>query len=53
LAVPVIKSMIRSVNIKETHELVRQAMKFGTAAEVAALLKDTYGNIVTDKLYGR
>ncbi len=53
LAVPLVKSMIRSVNVKETHELVRQAMKLGTAAEVAALLKDTYGNIVTDKLYGR
>jgi len=53
LAVPLVKSMIRSVNVRETHELVRDAMKLSTAAEVAALLKDTYGNIVTDKLYGR
>lgn len=53
LSVPAVKSMVRSLNLKETQEFVKQAMKLSTAAEVSALVQDSYGNIVADKIYGR
>jgi phosphotransferase system enzyme I (PtsI) len=53
LSVPAAKSMIRALNLKESQDFVRQAMKFATAAQISNLVQDTYGNIVADKIYGR
>ncbi len=53
LSVPAVKSMVRSLNLKETQEFVRQAMKLATADQVSALVQEVYGNIVADKIYGR
>lgn len=53
LAVPAVKSMIRALNFKETQEFVKDAMKLDTAAEINALVKEAYGSIVADKIYGR
>jgi len=47
-SIPTIKQMIRSINIGETEALVDEALKLMSAEKVFALLRDTYGNILSE-----
>lgn len=47
-AIPTIKQMIRSIKISDTKPLVAEALKLRSAEKVFALLRDTYGDILTD-----
>jgi phosphoenolpyruvate-protein phosphotransferase (PTS system enzyme I) len=47
-AIPTIKQMIRSIKISDTKPLVEEALKLRSAEKVFALLRDTYGDILTD-----
>ncbi|MDZ7580448.1 MAG: phosphoenolpyruvate--protein phosphotransferase [Deltaproteobacteria bacterium] len=47
-AIPTIKQMIRSIKISDTKPLVAEALKLRSAEKVFALLRDTYGDILSD-----
>ena len=47
-SIPTIKQMIRSINVGETEALVDEALKLMSAEKVFALLRDTYGNILSE-----
>ncbi len=47
-AIPTIKQMIRSINISDTEALVDEALKLMSAEKVFTLLRDTYGNILSE-----
>ena len=47
-AIPTIKQMIRSINIGDTEALVDEALKLMSAEKVFSLLRDTYGNILSE-----
>ena len=47
-AIPTIKQMIRSINIGDTEALVDEALKLMSAEKVFTLLRDTYGNILSE-----
>jgi len=47
-AIPTIKQMIRSIKISDTKPLVEEALKLRSAEKVFALLRDTYGDILSE-----
>ncbi len=47
-SIPVVKQMIRSINIGDTSTLVTEALKITSAEKVFALLRDTYGDILSE-----
>ena len=47
-SIPVVKQMIRSINIGDTSTLVTEALKITSAEKVFALLRDTYGNMLSE-----
>jgi phosphotransferase system enzyme I (PtsI) len=47
-AIPVVKRMIRSVRIADTHAVVTEALKQPTALKVLAVLRGAYGELVTN-----
>ena len=47
-AIPVVKRMIRSVRIADTHAVVTEALKQPTALKVLAVLREAYGELVTN-----
>ena len=47
-AIPTIKQMIRSIQISDTKPLVEEALKLRSAEKVFALLRDTYGDILSE-----
>ncbi|MEE9117380.1 MAG: phosphoenolpyruvate--protein phosphotransferase [Calditrichia bacterium] len=50
-SIPAVKSVIRSLNVKDTRLFMNDIFKQTTATKVFELLRDNYGNILTDKLY--
>jgi phosphotransferase system enzyme I (PtsI) len=47
-AIPVVKRMIRSVRIADTQAVVQEVLKQPTALKVLAVLRGTYGELVTN-----
>ena len=47
-AIPVVKRMIRSIRIADTHAVVKDALKQPTALKVLAVLRGAYGELVTN-----
>ena len=47
-AIPVVKRMIRSIRIADTHALVQEVLKQPTALKVLAVLRGAYGELVTN-----
>ena len=47
-AIPVVKRMIRSVRIADTHAVVQDVLKQPTALKVLAVLRGAYGELVTN-----
>jgi len=47
-AIPVVKRMIRSIRIADTHTVVQDVLKQPTALKVLAVLRGTYGELVTN-----
>jgi phosphotransferase system enzyme I (PtsI) len=47
-AIPTIKQMIRSIKISDTKPLVEEALKLRSAEKVFALLRDTYGDVLSE-----
>ena len=47
-AIPVVKRMIRSVRIADTHGIVKEVLKQPTALKVLAVLRKAYGELVTN-----
>jgi phosphoenolpyruvate-protein phosphotransferase (PTS system enzyme I) len=47
-AIPVVKRMIRSVRIADTHAIVTEVLKQPTALKVLAVLRGAYGELVTN-----
>jgi phosphotransferase system enzyme I (PtsI) len=47
-AIPTIKQMIRSINISDTKPLVEEALRLRSAEKVFALLRDTYGDVLSE-----
>jgi phosphotransferase system enzyme I (PtsI) len=50
LAIPSVKSMVRSLRINETQDLVKEALKQTTAKQITDLVQDVYGNLLTDSM---
>ena len=46
--IPVVKRMIRSIRIADTHAIVKEALKQPTARKVLAVLRGAYGELVTN-----
>jgi phosphotransferase system enzyme I (PtsI) len=47
-AIPTIKQMIRSIKISDTKPLVEEALRLRSAEKVFALLRDTYGDVLSE-----
>ena len=50
-SIPVVKRVIRSIKLEETHPFVADALKQTTAKNVFKLVRDTYGEILADHTY--
>ena len=50
-SMPAVKSMVRSLNIQDTELFLKEALTKATTFEVTKLLEETYGNLVSDKIY--
>ena len=50
-AIPLVKRMIKSLNLSETQPLVDRALKKTTARGVYDLLREAYGDLVAEQLY--
>ena len=50
-SIPDIKRVIRSLNVADARSFVREALKQTTARSMFELIKDTYGNILSEQLY--
>ncbi|MFZ0132174.1 MAG: phosphoenolpyruvate--protein phosphotransferase, partial [Desulfobacterales bacterium] len=47
-AIPTIKQMIRSIKVSDTRALVAEALELMSAEKVSALLRDAYGDILSE-----
>lgn len=50
-SIPIIKSIVRSLNAEDTRSFLQEVLKQRTAARIMALTNDTYGNILSNNLY--
>ncbi len=50
-SIPAVKSMVRSLNIKDIKRFMKDMLKQTSAAAVMKLVQDTYGSILYDKIY--
>jgi phosphotransferase system enzyme I (PtsI) len=50
-SIPVAKRVIRSINLKDSQSLLKQALKQTTAKSVFELVRDTFGDILADHSY--
>ncbi|MBW1815505.1 MAG: hypothetical protein JRJ39_18325 [Deltaproteobacteria bacterium] len=47
---PAVKSMIRSLDVKETNSFINQVMEKSTASEILKLLKNRYGDVLPEQI---
>jgi len=50
-SIPAVKSMIRSIEARDAGQFVGDVLKLTDAADVLDLVNDTYGSILSDKVY--
>jgi phosphotransferase system enzyme I (PtsI) len=50
-SIPFVKQMIRSLSVEDSRECAREVLKKKTAGQIMDLLQDTYGSIVSDRVY--
>jgi phosphoenolpyruvate-protein phosphotransferase (PTS system enzyme I) len=50
-AIPAVKSMIRSITSESARLFLDEVLRQGTVAEVARLVRETYGSILAKKVY--
>jgi phosphotransferase system enzyme I (PtsI) len=50
-SIPAVKSMVRSLNIKDIKRFMKDMLKQTSATAVMKLVQDTYGSILYDKIY--
>jgi phosphotransferase system enzyme I (PtsI) len=50
-SMPTIKSMVRSLNIKDTKLFLKEILEKATGLEIMDLLENTYGSLVSNKVY--
>ena len=50
-SIPIVKRVVRAINLEETHPFVEDALKQTTARNVFELVRDTYGEILADHTY--
>ena len=49
--IPDIKRVIRSLNVEDTRSFIKEVLKQTTAKSTFELIKDTYGDIISEQLY--
>jgi phosphotransferase system enzyme I (PtsI) len=50
-SIPVVKRIIRSIKLEDTHRLVEEALKQTTAKNVFELVRDNFGDTLADHTY--
>jgi len=50
-SIPAVKSMIRSLKLKDARRFVKAVLKLTTAADIEKLVQDTYGRVLSDMIY--
>ncbi len=50
-AIPAVKSMIRSLRLKDTRQFVKEVLKQATAGDIEKMVLDTYGHVLSDMVY--
>ena len=50
-SIPEVKSVIRSLKVSDARLFIKDIIKQTTAAKIFELLQDTYGDIISEKLY--
>ncbi len=50
-SIPSVKSMIRSLKVKDTRLFIKDVLKQNRAMDVMKLIQDTYGSILSEKVY--
>ena len=50
-SIPAVKSIIRSMKLKDARLFIKDVLKKSSSTEIVQLVQDTYGDILPDKLY--
>lgn len=50
-SIPTVKSMIRSLDIEDSKMFINKILKQNTASDIMKLVNDTYGSLISDKIY--
>ncbi len=50
-SIPAVKSMIRSLKLEDTKRFMEEVLKQATVADVEDLVQNTYGSLLSDKVY--
>ena len=50
-AIPAVKSMIRSLKLKDSRQFVKEVLKQATAGDIEKMVLDTYGHVLSDMVY--
>jgi len=52
-SIPAVKSMIRELKVEDSKAFLKDVLKRKTASEVEELVRNTFGNIISEKVYTR
>jgi len=52
-SIPAVKSMIRELKVEDSKALLKDVLKRKTASEVEELVRNTFGSILSEKVYAR
>lgn len=52
-SIPAVKSMIRALKVEDARAFMKDVFKQNTASEVEELVRETYGSILSEKVYAR
>ena len=50
-SIPAVKSMIRSLKLEDTKRFIKEVLNQATVADVEDLVQNTYGSLLSDKVY--
>ncbi|MEW6673573.1 MAG: phosphoenolpyruvate--protein phosphotransferase [Thermodesulfobacteriota bacterium] len=50
-SIPTVKSMIRSLKLKDARQFVKEVLKQATAADIEKMVQDVYGGVLSDMIY--
>ncbi|OIN94958.1 MAG: phosphoenolpyruvate--protein phosphotransferase [Deltaproteobacteria bacterium CG1_02_45_11] len=51
VSIPIVKSLLRSLSVEDTKLFVKDVLNRKTTAEVIELVQNTFGSIISDKIY--